>query len=53
MLTSAAGVAAAFVLGGSKPFAVTDIGLRKGALGRQLADLNPDRMWPSIGAITC
>jgi hypothetical protein len=46
MLTSAAGAAAAFVLAGYKSFAVTDIGPHMGTVGPQLADLNPDRMWP-------
>ena len=46
MLTSAAGAAAAFVLAGYKSFAVTDIGSHRGAVGAQLTDLNPDRMWP-------
>jgi hypothetical protein len=45
VFTSAAG-AAAFVLAGFKPLSVTDIGSLSGAVGPQLADLNPDRMWP-------
>lgn len=46
MLTSAAGAGVAFVLAGYKPLSVTDVSPRKGATGPQLADLNPDRMWP-------
>jgi hypothetical protein len=38
--------AAAFVLAGHGPVQRADTGERVRAAGRQLADLNPDRMWP-------
>jgi hypothetical protein len=46
ILTSAAGAAAAFVLAGYKPLAVTGAGARREPAGPRVADLNPDRMWP-------
>jgi hypothetical protein len=46
ILTSAAVAAAAFVLAGYKPLAVTGAGARQEPAGPRLADLNPDRMWP-------
>ncbi len=44
-LTLGAG-AAAFVLAGHGPVQIIDIGLRRNPADPQLADLNPDRMWP-------
>ena len=44
-LTFGAG-AAAFILAGHGPVQVIDVGRRGQPAGPQLADLNPDRMWP-------
>jgi hypothetical protein len=44
-LTFGAG-AAAFILAGYGPVQVIDAGRRRQPAGPQLADLNPDRMWP-------
>jgi hypothetical protein len=45
VLASVAG-AAAFVLAGYRPVAVTDIDRRRRSVESRFADLNPDRMWP-------
>jgi hypothetical protein len=46
IIKSVASVAAAFVLAGHRPVAVTDTNRPQRLFGPRLADLNPDRMWP-------